>query len=843
LGRNDSFQIRLTSELPGGSAVVTESKKVRGRKGNRVSLSAPYTIDRLAGHLAHQGSFKVELLRGSKVAAAETYAFNTWPVTADIDVARSYSLPNENPVTWSVNIGVSETTLAKVNSVEAQLVNIESGKVVSKKSYPDVQGAFRQTIAALPSAASFEFSLPTPAFWVDRHNLIIDKLDLSKLKVWPHDYPIRDSRLVVRGLDRSGKEVFRQESDPFGRMQPPPKDPPIKRVTIRDDGAILINDQPKILTGGSGHVSNRMPRYTNEVKAQLGMLGTRLSHAKDNNHDSIRNLWSKLNLYALMIKPVPGMGSTTVVKDMTPEQRAALKKFADSGGLQNVVTINTGGWEATIDVNDKAAVKTHMALNDWMRRVTKRPIAISTSGAYNAWWVGKLPPYDINHAETEMWGPMDYNVIYTPYMKQPGRGPSAWLYLPQLYDNHPFERYRFEAYENMLRGSVGVSWIQGIGDPTLSRGLAGELRHVEKPFFSLETPPKVSTVPNGISHRTTKYNGSTYIFATNCGPIACGQWVWNTDEKQSGRASHDGNSWNTYWQNPGGVRLHGFRGMPMAELIQAGDKIVQYVRIDPQQPPTWAMLAIRGNGRFSHNATLGSFNFNAFREADANMFMFSELNHSVWHEAYIIADDKTYQRSIRIMGAKQAKSLMKDRYDLHRKIVAERIYQPSHFHNHGKLPKAGEWTRLEVDAAQVGLVGKLVDGIAYLTGSGRALWDSTTLKRNGEVVRVFSDDAAGIDRNKLPRVRINVEGLKAGTKIKVLFEEREIIAEEGYFVDDFVGTDTYGYESRAPEGDLLPYPDLPAKQKDEDKELPRMLPSGHGYNYGPTVVHMYQVPN
>ena len=46
---------------------------------------------------------------------------------------------------------------------------------------------------------------------------------------------------------------------------------------------------------------------------------------------------------------------------------------------------------------------------------------------------------------------------------------------------------------------------------------------------------------------------------------------------------------------------------------------------------------------------------------------------------------------------------------------------------------------------------------------------------------------------------------------------RSIVAEEEGFVDDFVGTDTYGYESRAPEGDLFGF------VRDPDRELARMI--------------------
>ena len=103
------------------------------------------------------------------------------------------------------------------------------------------------------------------------------------------------------------------------------------------------------------------------------------------------------------------------------------------------------------------------------------------------------------------------------------------------------------------------------------------------------------------------------------------------------------------------------------------------------------------------------------------------------------------------------------------------------------------------------------------------------------MVRVFCEDSVGIDRALLPNVWINVPGLKQGARVRVLFEDRTITASDGGFRDDFVGTDTYGQEAGGVVGDLFGY------VKDEDRELARMMPSGYGYNYGPTAVHIYEI--
>jgi hypothetical protein len=830
-GTPATFQMRLTTQMPGDKPATTTSAAVRLEKGKQTTLQASYTLSHLVGELDKQGRFKVELLRDGKPLAAAAYAFNTWPVVVDVDVSRHYNLPAENPVTVALNLGVADATLDRVKKLELQLYRPSDRKVLATQTITDLKDAFAKTLAALPKKKeqSYEFTMPTPAWWADRTNLIVTKIDLTPLKVWPHDQPTRDTLLVVRGLDAGGKELFRDGSAPFGRMEAPPAQPAIQSVAVRADGVVLINGAPRYLTGAT-HQSNRV-QHTVPLIAQLGLMGHRLTQAM--TFAQIREMWEKYRLYSLQLRPANKIDGTAPILDLTPKQREELEAFVKSGGMQNVVSVNTGGWEANVDYDDPAKVARHLALNAWVRKVTNRPLAISTSGAYNAWWIPKLPFYDINFAETEMWGPMDFNVIFTPYMKRLRKEPTAWVYLPQLYDNTPFERYRFETYENLIRGSAGVAMIQGIGDPTFNRGLAGELRYLETRLTSLEKPPAVTLDPP-ISHKVARHKGTTYVLATNAGPIQLGEWRWNADVKFSGRASHEGDSINAMWRRPGGVRIHGFRGLPMPELIRKGDRIVQYVWLDPKERPDWVMLAVRGDGKVTHNVTLGNFDFAKFRAAYGNVLMYSELNHSVWHDINYVMDDATYARAVKVLGKKEADQIKKAA-DAGRAKVDKVAYQAAHFHSLGPLPAAGRWHRIEIDAEKVGLVGKLVDGFAYLTRNGRALWDFTALERGGKVARVFCEDSVGIDRTLLKAVRVNVPGLKKGTRVRVLFEDREIVTDDGGFTDNFEGTDTYGREAGGVAGDLFGF------VKDEDRELARMLPSGYGYTYGLTAVHIYAV--
>lgn len=836
--KESTYQVRLTTALPGGQSVVTESAKTKSKKGEPVTIDVGYRIDKLVGDLKEQGTLRVELIREGGILAKPsvvtdtTYAFNTWPVIVDFDVSRSYSLPAENPVTTSLNLGVASVTLAKVARLELFLAAASdpSKPIQPVAVYTDLKKACEETLVGI-KAGTFpdkEFNLPTPATSVDRAHLIMLKVDLSKLKVWPHDHPMRDTVLVARATDGSGKVLFEDKSEPFGRMNITPRQEAIKEVEIREDGAVLINGKPRFLFGATHQ--NQRTGHDPKMIAQLGLMGHRLTQGFKN--EDMDTMFKDLGLYSLQAKPDPEYSGTVPVVELNDQTRKNLTDWVNRGGMQSIVSINTGGWEGTIDFNNPQEVAKHKATNEFITKLTKRPLAISTSGAYNAWWIDKTAIYDINHAETEMWGPMDFNVIYTPYINRARKTPGTWVYLPQLYDNTPHERYRFETYENIIRGSAGVSMIQGIGDPTFNRGLAGELRYLEAPLNSLKPLPDFSVEPL-VSHRARTYEGKGYILATNAGPIQMGNWTWNTQVKHSGNASHEGDTVNTQWFRPDGIRIHGFRGMPMPELIQKGDKIIQYVWLDPKETPDWVMVCVRGDGRFAHNATLGSFDFAKFRSQLGNIIMYSELNHSVWHEINWVFDAPAYEHSVKLMGKAWADN-MKTSYEEYRAKVDHVAYQPGHFHKAGDKPTAGEWVRIEIDAEKYGLVGKLVDGFAYLTQNGRALWDYSALERDGKVVHVFNEDSVGIDRDLLKAVRFNVPGLKKGTKVTALFEGREITAEDGYFTDNMEGVDSYGYEGSAVEGDMFGF------VKDPNRELARMLPSGYGYKYGPTAVRIYE---
>jgi hypothetical protein len=155
--------------------------------------------------------------------------------------------------------------------------------------------------------------------------------------------------------------------------------------------------------------------------------------------------------------------------------------------------------------------------------------------------------------------------------------------------------------------------------------------------------------------------------------------IWFDDAPPAGASlAGDGEGWNWVGSNPApysgalahqsalvnGIHQHYFFNANAASrlAVGAGDTLFAYVYLDPVNPPTEVMLQWN-DGNWEHRAYWG-------------------LNSISW------GVDGTASR--RYMGA---------------------------------LPPTGQWVRLEVPAALVGLEGRSLNGMAFTLFNGRATWD------------------------------------------------------------------------------------------------------------------------
>ncbi|MFN0163469.1 MAG: hypothetical protein ACKVQQ_19750, partial [Burkholderiales bacterium] len=112
-----------------------------------------------------------------------------------------------------------------------------------------------------------------------------------------------------------------------------------------------------------------------------------------------------------------------------------------------------------------------------------------------------------------------------------------------------------------------------------------------------------------------------------------------------------------------GMHQHHFSFASTAWVVGVGESLFTYIYLDPTNPPTQVMLQINDGTDWEQRAYWGA----------------NQINWGV------------------------------------NGTVSRRYIGP--------LPATGQWVRLEVPAAQIGMEGRAVRGIAFALSNGRATWD------------------------------------------------------------------------------------------------------------------------
>jgi hypothetical protein len=210
--------------------------------------------------------------------------------------------------------------------------------------------------------------------------------------------------------------------------------------------------------------------------------------------------------------------------------------------------------------------------------------------------------------------------------------------------------------------------------------------------------------------------------------------------------------------------LHGVQYLPDARPWPRGSRLTQWVRLDPESPPRNLVVLVKVNGRWTHAAAWGVGD--PFTRRGDPAFSYWFLNSLYRHAKGFLGWDRAL-------------------------LTKALPYVPEKAAAMGALPEAGHWVRLEVPLETIGAAGGLLDGVAFLHAGGRVWWQDTRLiGAEGRETLVWGDSLAR-PPEELRQTRIAVAGLKAGTKVRVLFEDRELTAGDGFFEDDFRGQDLY----------------------------------------------------
>jgi hypothetical protein len=229
------------------------------------------------------------------------------------------------------------------------------------------------------------------------------------------------------------------------------------------------------------------------------------------------------------------------------------------------------------------------------------------------------------------------------------------------------------AYNDYTPVSGALTFSPGQTTKTVSVPVVGDTAVEGNETFSVNlSNPSNATVTDGQGLGTILNDDS----ATTPPPS---DMVWVEDSLPAGATpGQDNDNWNWIGSNPspvsgglahqsnvyGGLHQHYFLWATNTLAANAGDTLIAYVYLDPANPPSEVMLQWCSNQEgWNHRAYWGA-------------------NQLPW------GTDGTGSR--RFMGA---------------------------------LPAAGQWVRLEVPAAQVGLEGKTLHGMAFSLYGGRAAWD------------------------------------------------------------------------------------------------------------------------
>ncbi len=797
-----TFSLEWSFALADGKSRKFTGKAVKVPAGSRQHVELEYEvgIDPADYQAYHEQRGNLWLFDAEhKVVAKTELWIGHWTTPIDLRLGSLYLRPEQKQLV-RLNLGLSAKKLSEVQSVQIDVLRRSGGESLKQWTIPANAEAFAQQRRKIPMDLRGDFQ-----------NLLLTDLDVSFLPLQAFNDPQRNWLLRARLLDKAGKVVSETASQPFCRLDHEAKQPAIESVSIKGD-LLYVNKQPWMPFGVCyGHVPlydgpadpgkyrdlQNLPGWS--MYDRFGAEGYKRS-LNDFNclryvagsitpFDGVDQRWKNDNLYCstAFVVPQPVFSMDELIakaggKDKLDAYLATCKKSPD-------IVSTTPGVEEAFGLFHQAKAEQLKGLEqavEFVRMATGKPVMVGHGGYWNRFEFEKVPFFDIYDPETEPFFPANIHTDFAPLVK--GKDRVMWL-RPQMYEDVPYERWRFHALVELMRGCRGWQIAHGPGDASLFRGLHAEMKCLEPFVYSQERGPEIKIEPS-IEHWSRQHDGKLVILAATTHGIALGDWHWDSAQHpekftRSRRTDHadelrtEANAYSVDKPADTGPSVQGIQNLPDARSWPAGTKLVQWVKLDGDAKPKNLVLLAKADGRWIHAAAWGNFDTAALRKDAKQSYWFLQ----------------TFYR--------HANGFLGWGTDLVDRSLG---YIPEKTVAMGETPAAGNWVKLEVTVDKIGANDKLLDGVAGLHEGGRVWWGPTMLVDSEGGEHLVFGDSPQLAPERLAKSKFSVAGLKAGTKVRVLFEDRELTSGDGFFVDDLRGEDLY---QRFGGGDGLGYGDEP----------------------------------
>lgn len=545
-GPAGEYRLRWSFTLPGGKKGEGQVASVTVPAQGKAAVEISYLIEEPCptAYTEYRGVLSLEDGRGTTLQRTELW-FGVWTTPIRIRLGALYLRPEQKQLV-RLNLGLSTPALESLTELRLELVDRRSEKTRRTVTIASPAAKIREQRSKIPKGLRDDFD-----------NLLLTDLDVSDLPLQPFNDPQRHYFVSVQAIGPQGRLVAMADSALFCRQDADPPQPAIERVRIEKD-LLYVNDKlwmpwggvygyvpdyagPADPGGGEYRDLRNLPawsiydQYSSDVytRKRDDFNCTRYVAGSITPQQTIETHW-KDNLYCstAFVTPVPPFSLDDLVKLVgdqgKPESVAGVKEKLDKylgfcKSAPMVVSV-TPGLEESFGLFLGKTPEQLQGLGEvvaHLRQRTGKPVMVGHGGYYNRFDFEKIPYFDIYDPETEPIYPANLHTALRPLVQ--GKDKVIWV-RPQMYEDVPYERWRFHTYVELMRGCRGWQFAHGPGDASLFRGLHGEMEFFKPIVYSRDPGPKITIEPK-LEHWSRRYQGKTYLIAATtvrcpAGPLA-----------------------------------------------------------------------------------------------------------------------------------------------------------------------------------------------------------------------------------------------------------------------------------------------------------------------------------